>query len=108
MDAIGLSEERLAKLERRASIYVDQPRERFECTDVVVRTDDFVALVAAARQARRLRAAVEPFAAVARILDALPEGSKPADHVPMRGVMPGGWPTVGECRRARAALEAAP
>jgi hypothetical protein len=59
VDTTGLNEKRWARLQTIAGTYAGQPRERLECTDVVVRTDDFVALVTAARQARRLRAVLK-------------------------------------------------
>jgi len=46
-------------------------------------------------------AALEPFARVALILDKLPSG-RLDDSRPLREVMPGGWPTVGDARCALA------
>jgi hypothetical protein len=46
-------------------------------------------------------AALEPFARLGMILDKLPSG-RLDDSQPLREVMPGGWPTVGDARRALA------
>ena len=48
-------------------------------------------------------AALDPFARVARIMHDL---NLPDDE-PLRDCAPGIWPTIGDCRRADAALSAA-
>ncbi len=54
-----------------------------------------------------LLAAVDPFARVLRIIDALPEGYKIKDGTPLIAALPGGWPTLGELRRLVGLIEAA-
>lgn len=44
------------------------------------------------------------FARVANIIDALPYGQK--DSEPLRNVLPGLWPTVGDVRKLRDFLKA--
>lgn len=47
----------------------------------------------------KLIEAAAPFVRVANIVDALPEWTE--EHLPLRGFMPGIWPTVGDIRRLR-------
>ncbi len=45
-----------------------------------------------------LRKAVDPFDRVLKILDTLSPANKPSDTLPLRSVLPGVWPTLGELR----------
>ena len=47
----------------------------------------------------------KPFVSVANIIDALPDSHHVSDATPLRDVLPGVWPTVGELRKLRDALE---
>lgn len=46
--------------------------------------------------------ALEPFARVALIMDKLP--IPPSDDTPLRDVVPGVWPVLGDCRIAAAEI----
>ncbi len=45
-----------------------------------------------------LLAAADPFIRVVAIIDSLPPGHLPSDETPLRDVLPGVWPTLGELR----------
>ncbi len=49
-------------------------------------------------------AAVDTFCRAANILDALPD--RQSDDVPLREVLPGIWPTVGDLRQLRDVMKA--
>lgn len=43
----------------------------------------------------------EPFARIANLIDVLPAAKMIRDDEPVRGYVPGAWPTVGDARRLR-------
>lgn len=47
---------------------------------------------------RTTKTAGDPFRRVLGVIDALPSGVRPADGTPLRDVIPGTWPTLGELR----------
>lgn len=47
-----------------------------------------------------------PFAAVLTITDALPPRYRPSDVTPLRALMPGPSPTLGELRKLMSAVDA--
>lgn len=55
----------------------------------------------AVKETRALIEAAAPFARVANLLDALPPGHAALYTTPLRDVLPGAWPTVGDVRRLR-------
>lgn len=67
------------------------------------------ALAAAEARAEQLRAALEPFAAYASVIDARSRSAGFSDYCPIRcqPERAGDSPTLGDCRRAKAALDAA-
>ena len=48
--------------------------------------------------------ALDPFARLARIMDALTH--RLSDDTPLREIAPGIWPTLGDCRKANDVLRA--
>ena len=61
--------------------------------------------IATLREAlKAARAGLDKFARVANINDALPPHLVPPDDVGARDCLPGVWPTMGDLRRARAAI----
>lgn len=77
-----------------------------------VHPDDYAAAITRAEAAEaerdRLREALEPFRRVLAVTDALPAEFKPSDDIPLREVMPGAWPSIGELRGVLAALQKEP
>lgn len=55
-----------------------------------------------AKRGDDLLAACDTFARVANVIDALPD--RLPDDRPLRDVMPGAWPTVGDVRKLRDAM----
>ena len=47
----------------------------------------------------------DPFIRVLSVIDALPSGHVPNDQTPLRDVLPGTWPTLGELRELIAAIK---
>lgn len=54
-----------------------------------------------------LAKAIDPFRRVIAIIDALPQGHVPGDGEPLRNVLPGVWPTLGDLRTLVKAVKGA-
>lgn len=47
-----------------------------------------------------------PFTSILNITDALPPANRPSDATPLRALLPGRMPTLGELRKLMAAVDA--
>ena len=71
-------------------------------TDLPAALDTIDALEA---ENAKLRELLAPFRVVADVVDSMPEDHRLGDGRSARPILPACWPTIGDCRRVRDALE---